>query len=83
MKTCQEDENMIIKSIIFNHKYNLFQQFLVVGIDPKIMYNINEYEITTLQEPYSIPKIISKYPNVNLSYLNIPDIAVASHCFPQ
>ena len=83
MKKSQEDENMTIKNIISNHKYNLFQQFLVVGIDPKIMYNINEYEITTLQEPYSIPKIISKYPNVNLPYLNIPDIAVASHCFPQ
>ena len=83
MKKSQEDENMTIKNIILNHKYNLFQQFLVVGIDPKIMYNINEYEITTLQEPYSTPKIISKYPNVNLPYLNIPDIAVASHCFPQ
>ena len=83
MKKSQEDENMIIKNIIFNHKYNLFQQFLVVGIDPKIMYNINEYEITSLREPYSTPKIISKYPNLNLPYLNIPDIAVASHCFPQ
>ena len=83
MKKSQADENMIIKNIIYNHKYNLYQQFLVVGIDPKIMYNINDYDITSLQEPYSTPKIISKYPNMNLPYLNIPDIIVSSHCFPQ
>ena len=27
------------------HKYNLYQQFFIVGIDPKILLNINKSEI--------------------------------------
>ena len=65
------------------HKYNLFQQFLVVGLDPKIMFNINEIDLKNVPEPLSLPKVISKYPNVDLPYFNIPDTIVASHCFPQ
>ena len=65
------------------HKYNLYQQFFIVGIDPKIMYNINEIDLKNVPEPLSLPKVISKYPNTNLPYLNIPDTLIASHCFPQ
>ena len=55
------------------HKYNLYQQFFIVGIDPKIMFNINKIEIKTIPEPYISPKIISKFPPKDLYYLNIPD----------
>ena len=75
------EENSL--NILLNHKFNLFQQFLVVSIDPKVMYSINDYDLQTLQEPYSCPKVISKYPNVNLPYLYIPEAIVASHCFPK
>ena len=68
---------------ISTHKYNLYQQFLVIGIDPKIMFNINELDLKNIPEPLNLPKVISKYPNINLPYLNIPDTIVASHCFPQ
>ena len=70
-------------NILLNHKFNLFQQFLVVSIDPKVMYSINDYDLQSLQEPYSSPKVISKYPNANLPYLYIPDPIVALHCFPK
>ena len=76
------DENIDINDII-SHKYNLYQQFLVISIDPKIMYNINEMDLKNIPEPLNLPKVISKYPNINLPYLNIPDIIIASHCFPQ
>ena len=68
---------------ISTHKYNLYQQFLIIGIDPKIMFNINELDLKNIPEPLNLPKVISKYPNINLPYLNIPDTIVASHCFPQ
>ena len=65
------------------HKYNLYQQFFVIGIDKKIMYNINELDLKNIPEPLNIPKVISKYPNTDLPYLTIPDAIIASHCFPQ
>ena len=65
------------------HKYNLFQQFFVVGFDPKIMYNIKKMDLKNLPNELLIPKIISKYPNENLPYINIPDSIVSSHCFPK
>ena len=43
------------------HKFNLFQQFFVIGFDPKIMYNIHKMDLTKLPNELSLPKIISKY----------------------
>ena len=83
MEKSKLDENSLKDNIILNHKFNFYQQFLVISIDPKIMCSINNYDLKSLQEPYSSPKVISKYPNVNLPYLIIPDAVVASHCFPQ
>ena len=65
------------------HKYNLYQQFFIVGIDPQLMFNINQIELKTMPEPYISPKIISKFPPNDLYYLNIPDSIVSSHCFPN
>ena len=41
MEKLSGDENFLKKDIILNHKYNFFQQFFIIGIDPKIMYIIN------------------------------------------
>ena len=65
------------------HKYNLFQQFFVIGFDSKVMYNINKIDIKQLPNELLIPKVISKYPNKEFPYINIPDSIVASHCFPK
>ena len=73
-----ENDNQLLA-----HKYNLFQQFFVVGFDPKVMYNVNKTDIKKLPNELLLPKIISKYPNYNLPYINIPDSIVASHCFPK
>jgi len=72
-----EDEDILL------HKYNLFQQFFVVGIDPKIVHLLNQVEFKSIPITLMSPKIITKYPNVNLPYLNIPDSVIASHCFPK
>lgn len=76
------EKYIVNKNDLFSHKYNLYQQFYVVGIDPKLMYTINESELKTLPEPLVIPKVISKYPSTDLPYLNVPDTIIASHCFP-
>ena len=83
LQSSNENQNLTDELDLSYHKYNLYQQFFIVGIDPKIMFNINNSDLKSIPEPYIYPKIISKYPNQNLSYLNIPDTIVASHCFPQ
>ena len=86
MEDLQISENIIEEkdnNDISSHKYNMYQQFFVISIDPKIMYNINELDLKNVPEPLSIPKVISKYPNIDLPYLIIPDNIIASHCFPQ
>jgi hypothetical protein len=65
------------------HKYNLYQHFFIVGLDPKLMNSINKIELKTYPESYLSPKIISKYPPNEINYLNIPDTIIASHCFPN
>ena len=73
-----ENENVLLA-----HKYNLFQQFFVIGFDSKIMFNINKMDLKYLPEQLLLPKVISKFPNKNLPYVNVPDSVVASHCFPK
>jgi len=77
------NKNEEISSNLSEHKYNLYQQFFIIGLDPKLMFNLNKIDIKTLKEPHISPKIISKYPPKDLYYLNIPDNAIASHCFPH
>ena len=88
MLSLDNQKNQIINELNTNpnlseHKYNLYQQFFIVGIEPKIMFNINKIDLKTIPEPYISPKIISKYPPNELYYINIPDNIIASHCFPQ
>ena len=68
---------------VSSHKFNLFQQFYVIGLEPKIIYNINKAELKNLPKILLEPKIISKYPNIDLPYLCIPDYIISSHCFPN
>ena len=72
-----------ISIYLSEHKYNLYQQFFIVGIEPLLMFNINKIELKTTPEPYISPKIISKFPPNDLYYLNISDNIIASHCFPN
>ena len=68
---------------ISSHKFNLFQQFFIIGLEPKIIYNLNKIELNKLPKKFLEPVIISKYPNIALPYLCIPDKIIASHCFPK
>jgi len=77
------NKNEEISSNLSEHKYNLYQQFFIIGLDPKLMFNINKIDIKTLKDPHISPKIISKYPPKDLYYLNIHDNIIASHCFPH
>ena len=78
-------EENIIKSLadLSKHKYNLYQQFFIVGLDPELMLKINEIDLKSAPQPYLFPKVISKFPPNDLYYLNIPDNVIASHCFPH
>ena len=78
-------ENNILDTTmdLSQHKYNLYQQFFIIGLDPKLMLKLDKIDLKSAPEPYLFPKIISKFPSNDLPYLNIPDKIIASHCFPH
>ena len=86
MFTIENSKNQKINELDSNlseHKFNVYQQFYIVGLDPNLMFNINKIDLQSYPEPYTSPKIISKYPPNDLFYINIPDNIVALHCFPK
>ena len=86
MLSINEKKDQNIKESLSNlseHKYNLYQQFLIVGLDTKLSFRINQIDLKGIPEPYISPKIISKYPPNDLYYLNIPDNIISNHCFPK
>ena len=66
-----------------SHKFNIFQQFYIIGLEPKVIYNLNKIELNSLPKKFLEPTIISKYPKIQLPYLCIPDKIIASHCFSK
>ena len=66
-----------------SHKFNLFQQFFIIGLEPKVIYNINKVQLSNYPKKFLEPVIISKYPNISFPYLCIPDNIIISHCFPN
>jgi hypothetical protein len=74
----EENENELLC-----HKFNLFQQFFIIGLDSKILNLLKNTDFKSIPEPLIGPKIITKYPNISFPYLNIPDSLVISHCFPK
>ena len=72
-----------VNTIFSEHKYNLYQQFYIIGLDPKLLFSIDKIDLKLFPEPYISPKIISKFPPNDLYYINIPDTVIASHCFPH
>ena len=86
MLSINENKNQNIEESLSNlseHKYNLYQQFLIIGIDTKLSFIINKVDLKSIPEPYISPKIISRYPPNDLYYLNIPDNIISNHCFPK
>ena len=81
--TSQKNNEKTIITDLSSHKFNLFQQFYVIGLDPKICYNLYKIDLKHLPKELLSPRIISKFPNISLPYLNIPDSFIASHCFPK
>ena len=78
----QNEENNLENELLC-HKYNLFQQFFIIGLETKILNLLKYTEYKSIPEPLIGPKIITKYPNISFPYLNIPDSLVISHCFPN
>ena len=75
---------------LLSMKYNLFQNFYIIGYSLSDFYSSKTKNIYTFQDIFTDslnvklnPKLISKFPssikNINL----IPDDLVISHCFPN
>ena len=62
------------------HLHNLIQYFYVIGLDNKATSKMSFYKNSNL---ILKPTITTKYPNINLPYLNIPNEIIISHCFPN
>ena len=76
----QNDNIRKRKIKITNHINNLIQYFYIIGIDESTIFSKELYSSET---NHLKPKVISKYPNIDLPYLSIPDDIIASHCFPK
>ena len=91
MKIIRED-GQLKKDNFFKKKYKkpktLEEYFLLIGVDPIICTNKDLYmlRIDELNKNYSNssfkPKILSKFPPVNKTYINI-DETVIDICFPE
>ena len=71
-----------------NQPQSLEEYFIVVGVEPKISANNHLYTIpiNDLNKYYKNkdfkPKILSKFPPINKSYINIDD-SIIDLCFPE
>ncbi len=70
-----------INNNIFYHITNLIQQFYIIGINNNNYINLDFYK--NINNIKFSPTIISKFPNINLPYMNIDDNIIISHCFPK
>ena len=74
-------------------KYNLIQNFYIIGFSPDDFFKVNPKEKTgefadifneKLEDmPNLTPKIITKFPNIKNSINSISDELVLDHCFPD
>ena len=65
MLSSEAQNNNIINessSNLSEHKFNLYQQFFIIGLDPKLMFNINKIDLKSLPESNLSPMMISKFP---------------------
>ena len=76
-----------------SYKYNLIQNFYLIGYSPEDFFKVNPQEKTgefadifneNLEDmPKLTPKIITKYPNIKNSINTISDEILLEHCFPN
>ena len=74
-------------------KFNLIQNFYIIGFSPDDFFKINQKEKTgefgdifkevISDMPKLNPKLITKFPNFKDSINSIPDDIVINHCFPK
>ena len=70
-----------------NRAENLFEYFVIIGLDPKIasknfLYELSSSDISQFHSDELKPKIISKYPPIEKTYINI-DENICELCFPE
>ena len=75
---------------LLSMKYNLFQNFYIIGYSLFDFYSSKTKNIYTFQDIFTDslnvklnPKLISKFPSSIKNINSIPDDLVISHCFPN
>ena len=70
-------------------KYNLIQNFYVVGYSLEDFFQMKSEKVGVISDIFKdslkyeiVPKLISKYPNLK-NYNSITDDLIVSHCFPK
>ena len=69
-------------SNFLNMKNNLIQNFYIIGVTKEDIDS--KYKSISLSSSNSIftPKVISKFPDINSNYNEIPNEIIIEHCFP-
>ena len=75
---------------LLSMKYNIFQNFYIIGYSLSDFYSTKTKNIYTFQDIFTDslnvklnPKLISKFPSSIKNINSIPDDLVISHCFPN
>ena len=75
---------------ITSMKYNLIQNFYVLGYSLEDFFQINSPKKAVFSEIFKeplnfemTPKLLSKFPNFDKNYNSISDDLIISHCFPK
>ena len=74
---------------LLNLKYNLIQNFYVLGLSPDRFFQVNEdgqgvfLNISKKLNMELTPEVISKFPPENGNYNSAKDEIIIAHCFPN
>ena len=83
----EKEKNIIKFKQRLNKPGNLIEYFSIIGIDPKIasknfLYELSPSDINKYHSDELKPKIITKYPPINKSYINL-DENICELCFKE
>lgn len=82
-----KEKNILEFKQRINSPGNLIEYFAIVGLDPKIasknfLYQLSPSDISEIYSDELKPKLITKYPPIKKSYINI-DKNICEICFPK
>ena len=83
-----KDKNLSKLKQRLNKPGNLIEYFAIIGVDPNIatnnfLFELSPSEISELHSEELKPVLITKYPPIDKSYINLDENNICELCFPE